>query len=290
MTKIVQSLADIAGDYDVLYCDLWGCLHDGRRAFPAAVEALRAFRAGGQRRVALITNAPRPAGSVKVHLDRLGVPREVWDIVVSSGDAAQHEMLKGAVGRRVWHIGAVKDEPFFADLPADTPAGPTIERVPLEDAEGIVATGLFDDLTEGPEDYRARLEVAAARDLPMLCANPDIVVDYGDQRLYCAGALAQLYEELGGRTIYVGKPHAPIYELAAERLDLGPGARILATGDGIATDAAGAANQGIDCLFVTGGLAFDQFGPDPEAPESAQLLAWLESQTQAPRYAIGRLR
>ena len=129
MTRIVQSLAQVSGGYEVVYCDLWGCVHDGRRAFPGAIAALRAFRAGGGR-VALITNAPRPAASVIAQIERLSVPQDAWDVVVSSGDAAQHAMLSGAVGRRVWHVGADKDEPFFTVPPKDAPAGPAIERVP----------------------------------------------------------------------------------------------------------------------------------------------------------------
>lgn len=288
MTRIIGALAEVQAGYDVLYCDLWGCLHDGRRPYPAAVAALRGFREGGGR-VALITNAPRPSSMVIGHLDRMGVPREVWDVVVSSGDAAQDVMLQGAVGDRVWHLGPQKDDSFFTDLPPDAPAR-VITRVPMDQAEGIVCTGLYDDLTEGPEDYRARLTEAAARGLPMLCANPDIVVDLGHQRLYCAGALAELYEQLGGRTIYVGKPHAPIYDLAARRLGLGEGARILAAGDGILTDVAGANWNGFDSVFVSGGLAHDQFGPDPEAPEAGLLGPWLTERNMAPTYTIGRLR
>lgn len=290
MTRIISRLAEVEDGYDVLYCDLWGCLHDGKRAFPAAVAALTGFRQGGGRRVALITNAPRPSGVVIAQLDRMGVPREAWDEVVSSGDAAQDAMLQGEVGSRVWHLGPDKDDSFFTDLPADRPAGPAIERVPLDEAEGIVCTGLFDDLTEHPDHYRERLQVAADRGLPMLCANPDVVVDLGEQRLYCAGALAQVYEAMGGRALYAGKPHAPIYELASRRLGLDAGARLLATGDGIATDVEGAVRQGIDSLFITGGLAFDQFGADVENPEGTLLSPWLQERSLTPTFAIGRLR
>lgn len=289
MTRIIQALADVADDYDTLYCDLWGCVHDGKRAFPSAVAALQAFRQGGRRRVALLTNAPRPAPLIEAQLDRMGVPRDAWDVIVTSGDAAQDAMLRGVVGRRVWHLGPDKDDAFFTDLPKGAPAI-EIQRVPLDQAEGIVCTGLFDDLTEGPEDYRARLTEAAALKLPMLCANPDVIVDFGHQRIYCAGALAELYTQLGGEAIYVGKPHPPIYALAARRLGLGPDARVLATGDGIATDVLGAINEGLDGLFITGGLAFDQFGPDPEAPDAAMLSPWLTARDLAPTYAIGRLR
>ncbi len=289
MTRIIQSLAEIGLNYDVLYCDLWGCLHDGRRPFPAAVAALEEFRRGGGR-VCLMTNAPRPAHVVEAQLDRLGVPRGAWDAVVTSGDAAQDAMLAGAVGFRVWHLGPEKDDRFFTDLPAEWTDPPQVERVPLDQAEGIVCTGLFDDMTETPEDYRARLMLARQRDLPLLCANPDIVVDYGDKRIYCAGALAALYEEMGGRTIYVGKPHPPIYDLARRRLALRGDARILCVGDGINTDIEGALGEGLDCIFITGGLAHDQFGADVDHPDPARLEDWLRDRQKSPTYAMGRLR
>ena len=199
MTEIIRSLADLTGRYDAVFCDLWGCLHNGQTAFPAAVAALQGFRSTGGK-VVLLTNAPRPKPSVVKQLDGLGVPRDAWDIVVTSGDAAQMGMLSGAVGRRVHHIGALKDEPFFTDFAEDLAAyaatQPAIERVALKDATGIVCTGLADDLTETPDDYRAALLMGKTLGLPMLCANPDIVVDMGDKRLYCAGALAQAYEEM----------------------------------------------------------------------------------------------
>lgn len=289
MTRIIGELAEIGTNYDVLFCDLWGCLHNGRAPYPAAVTALRDFREGGGQ-VCLMTNAPRPSTMVIAHLDRLGVPRDIWDCVVSSGDASQDAMLAGAVGHRVWHLGPEKDDEFFISLPQEWTDPPRIERVPLSEAEGIVCTGLFDDMTEVPEDYRARLMLAKQRDLPMLCANPDIVVDYGDMRIYCAGALAALYEEMGGRTIYGGKPHPPIYDLARRRLDLRKNARILCIGDGINTDIAGAMGEGLDSIFITGGLAHDQFGPDVETPNHAMLSDWLQARQKGPDFAMGRLR
>lgn len=289
MTRIIQSLAEIALNHDVLFCDLWGCLHNGKAPFPAAVAALTAFRRGGGR-VCLMTNAPRPAHVVAAQLDRLGVPRAAWDAVVTSGDAAQDAMLAGAVGFRVWHLGPAKDDHFFTDLPPEWTDPPQIERVALDEAEGIVCTGPFDDMTETPEDYRARLMLAQQRDLPLLCANPDIVVDYGDRRLYCAGALAALYEELGGRALYFGKPHPPIYDLARRRLALRPDARILCIGDGINTDIAGAMGEGLDSVFISGGLAHDQFGADVDHPDPARLEVWLRSRQKNPTYTLGRLR
>lgn len=289
MTQIIHSLADVSADYDVLFCDLWGCLHNGVAAYPAAVAALQAFRAkGGQ--VVLLTNAPRPWKYVAAQLDRMGVPRDAWDVVVSSGDAAQDAMFAGAVGRKVWAIAMDKDEGFFADVPPEWQDAPAIQRVPLDEAEGIVCCGLFDDETETPEDYRATLTVAQERGLKLLCANPDVIVDLGEKRLYCAGALAEFYEDLGGQSLYFGKPHAPIYDLARKRLGLGADARILAVGDGIPTDIPGARAQGVDALFVTGGLAFDQFGDDVEHPVGAKLDEWLAIRSESPRYSIGRLR
>lgn len=293
MTDIIASLATIAGRYDALFCDLWGCLHNGHAPYPAAVAALQAFRRTGGR-VVLLTNAPRPARFVIATLDRMGVPRDAWDLVVSSGDAAQYAMLHGAVGHRVWHLGPAKDDGFFTDYPPEF-AGDHIERVALEEAEGIVCTGPFDELAEVPEDYRARLLHAREKGLKFLCANPDLVVDYGDRRIYCAGALAALYSDMGGESLYFGKPHPPIYDLARRELAALTGrepeaAGILAIGDGIGTDILGAAGEGIDALFVTGGLAAEEFGADFENPDPARLRAWLAARQMAPAYSIGRLR
>ena len=289
MSKIIQSLSQIGADYDVLFCDLWGCLHNGKQPYPAAVAALQAFRAGGGK-VVLMTNAPRPNQFVIAQLDRMGVPRDAWDMVVSSGDAAQEAMFAGAVGRKVWHIGTEKDDGFFDDIPGEFADAPPVHRVSLEEAEGIVATGPFDELTETPGDYHDRLMAARDRGLPMLCANPDVIVDMGETRIYCAGALAEYYEGLGGQSLYFGKPHPPIYDRARRLLDLGPDARILAIGDGVFTDVKGALDQGIDALFVTGGLAADALGPDVENPDLALLLDWLGGHALAPQYSIGRLR
>ena len=291
MTKIIGSLDDIDPGYRVLYCDLWGCLHDGVRVFPAAVAALERFRAKGGT-VALITNSPRPAGSVALQLDSLGAPRSCWDIVVSSGDAAQAAMVAGQFGRRVHHIGPERDLVFFEDgngRPFD------IKRVPLDQAEGIVCTGLFDDRIETPDDYRAQILYGKAKGLKLLCANPDVIVDVGDRRIYCAGAIAEAYSEAGGRSYYFGKPHPPIYALAREKLvargvEVAPD-EILCIGDGIATDVLGAMGEGLDVLFVTGGLAAEETATTPEAgPEPALVDAFLAAARLAPRYAIAWVR
>lgn len=296
MTEIIANLAQVAGRYDAVFCDLWGCLHDGVRAFPAAVAALQSYRAQGGI-VVLVTNAPRPKPSVVRQIDAMGCPRDSWDDVVSSGDAAQYALLTGAVGRRVHHIGPEKDLPFFTDFADDLlPLLKTeqpIERVELSAAEGIVCTGLFDDLTETPDDYRAPLLMAKTLGLPMLCANPDIIVDMGHQRLYCAGAIAQAYENMGGTALYFGKPHPPIYDLARRRLAAFTDRRdpqVLCIGDGIATDIQGGMGEGLDTLFVTGGIAATEFGPDIANPNKDLLESYLATRQMAATWSIGTLR
>lgn len=296
MTEIIQNLAQIASRYDAVFCDLWGCLHDGKTPFPAAVAALQAYRAQGGK-VILLTNAPRPKPSIVNQLNAMGVPPDVWDDIVSSGDAAQYALITGAVGRRIYHIGAVKDEPFFttfaADLADTVKSQQPIVKVPLSEAEGIVCTGLVDDLTETPDDYRAQLLLAKTKGLTMLCANPDIIVDFGDKRLYCAGALAQAYENMGGKTLYFGKPHPPIYDLARRRLmsltDRSD-PQILCIGDGITTDVQGGLAEGLDTLFITGGIAAAEFGADFANPNKDLLETYLTTRQMSATFADGYLR
>lgn len=283
---VIESLDEISDRYEALFCDLWGCLHDGTRVYPAAAEALRRFRARGGV-VVLMTNAPRPAFSVERHLERLGATEDVRDAVVSSGDAAVESVNAGEWGRRVYHIGAEKDEAFFEAA--------QVERVRLEDAESVICTGLRDDRTETPDDYRDELREAQLRGLRMLSANPDIHVDVGDRRLWCAGGLARFYEAMGGTSRSYGKPHPPIYRLGRREAERAAGraiedSRILCVGDGIHTDIAGGLAEGMDTLFVTGGLAAPEMGPDPEHPERARLAAYVGEHRLAPTWAIGRLR
>ncbi|WP_376874293.1 TIGR01459 family HAD-type hydrolase [Albirhodobacter sp. R86504] len=292
MTQIIQSLEDVSAHYDAVLCDLWGCLHNGVEAFPDAVKALQSYRAQGGT-VVLLTNAPRPEMFVAEQLDAMGVPRDAWDLIVTSGDAAQDAMLAGAVGRKVWHLGPDKDEGFFTAIPQAWAGQEGVERVSFEEAEGIICTGPFDEVNEVPEDYRPKLLAAKTRGMPLLCANPDIVVDKGETRIYCAGAIAALYEEMGGVSLYFGKPHPPIYDMARRKLaahGLAEGVTLLAIGDGINTDVAGAAGEGMDVLFVTGGLGHDQFGPDVQNPDTALLEPWLAMRQQNPRYSVGKLR
>jgi HAD superfamily hydrolase (TIGR01459 family) len=249
-------------------------------------------RAGGH--VVLVTNAPRPAAAVVERLDQMGLSRDAYDVIATSGDAAQHAMVRGMVGTRVWHLGPDKDVGFFTDLPDWAASHPAIERVSFDEAEAIVCTGPFHEDTETPEDYRGKFLAAKARGMKLLCANPDLVVDYGDKRIYCAGALAQLYDQMGGESLYFGKPHPPIYDLARLRAtEAGirfSEDRVIAVGDGIHTDIQGGQAEGIDTLFITGGLAAELFGDDVENPEAAPLVDWLGQMGQDPTYTIGRLR
>lgn len=294
MTKIIQNLSEISADYDAVFCDLWGCLHNGVQAFPAAVSALQSFRASGGR-VILLTNAPRPKVDVQAHITAMGVPADAWDQIVTSGQAAQSAMLAGAVGRRVHHIGAAKDMGFFRDFDASMTAlaaSANITRVPIDQAEGIVCTGLADDHTETPDDYRATLLLGKTLGLPMLCANPDITVHVAGKLLYCAGALAAEYERLGGTTLYFGKPHPPIYDMARARLgEMGcDDARILCIGDGIATDIAGASGEEMDALYITSGVDAARFGPSPATPDSERLTQFFAEKQAYPRYSMGFLK
>lgn len=247
-TRILPALADIASQYDVALCDVWGVIHNGRAAYRAAADALAAFRAGGGA-VVLITNAPRPSSVIPGQLERLGVRRDAWDAIVSSGDATIAEIARR--GPRAYKIGPSKDEGLYDGLP--------VAFQPVGTADYVICTGLRDDLTEPPESYTAELAALAARNLPFVCANPDRVVQFGGQLIPCAGALADIYAGLGGTVIMAGKPYPPIYQLAldtaADLLGRVPDrSRVLCIGDGLPTDVAGARDQKLDCLFVAGGI------------------------------------
>ncbi|MCI5039036.1 MAG: TIGR01459 family HAD-type hydrolase [Donghicola eburneus] len=291
MTRIIESLAEISNNYDALFCDLWGCVHDGVKGLPDAIEALRAFRANGGK-VVLLTNSPRPRKGVeKQLLEQFDVPADCWDTIATSGDSARAAMLTGAVGEKVYHIGTPADEPFFEPLhlikdPVE------IQRVELDEAEGIICTGPF-DASADPDTLRPQLLLAKQKGLKLLCANPDIVVDRGEVREWCAGAVAKLYTEMGGESLYFGKPHPPIYDLARRRLSEVDASindnAILAVGDGIHTDIQGAIGEGIDSLFITGGLARD-ITKTSHQPDEEALTSYLNEEKSNPTYAIGFLR
>lgn len=291
MTELINNLSDISDRYDAVLCDLWGCLHNGVTPFPDAVAALQGFRAKGGV-VILLTNAGRPGPAVIRQLDEMSVPHDVYDAVVSSGDASQAAMISGLVGNRVYHLGPEKDLGFFSEMAPDLDPS-SITRVSLEEAEGIVCTGLFHDGNETPDDYRATLLYAKNKGLKLLCTNPDLVVDKGDLRIYCAGSIAALYTEMGGESFYFGKPHPPIYDLARRRLSTYKPVRddrILCIGDGIHTDIQGGLSDGFDTLFISGGLAADQFGADANKPDPARLQAFFEANRLSPTAVIPFLR
>ena len=290
MTRIIENLSEISSNYDALFVDLWGCVHNGVEAIPSAVAALQEYRkAGGI--VILVTNSPRPRAGVTKQLVHFGVPTDAYDDIATSGDSARSAMYHGVVGSSVWHYGPATDSRFFDPLEIlDNPV--EITRVPLEDATGIVCTGPFDAQAD-PESWRPDLEKALARGLKLLCANPDIIVDRGDIREWCAGAVAKMYAEMGGESLYFGKPHAPIYDLARRRLHkLGntiPDTRILAIGDGILTDVKGGIDEGIDSLFISGGLAAAETKTITQPDETA-LTTYLEKEKSDPPFTIGHLR
>jgi len=285
MTKIIDNFADISDKYDAALVDLWGCLHNGVKPFAAAVSALETFRDNGGT-VLLLTNSPKPSNMVLLQLDDIGVARDLYQGCVSSGDAARAALASGAYGKKVFALGPERDAPFYAGI--------DVAHVPLNQAEGIVCTGLFDDNVEAPDDYRAIFLEAKNNNLKMLCANPDVMVDRGDKRIYCAGALAQAYSEMGGEAHYFGKPHPPIYDLAykklieiTERVVLPK--KTIAIGDGINTDIRGAIGEDIDSLFITGGLAASETATDGQ-PDRAKLNAFLTNAQLTPTYSIGHLR
>lgn len=262
----VAGLSALAADYDAVLCDVWGVLHNGIAAFPGAPEALARYRAAGGK-VVLLTNAPRPSGPIHDQLAQFGVPRDAYDDLLTSGDVTR-VLLGARPERRISHIGPERDLALYDGLAQGL----------VDDAQAdiVVVTGLDDDTRETPDDYRPRLAALAARRLPMICANPDIVVHRGEQLVWCAGALARLYaDEFGGDVTLVGKPHGPVYAEALVRIAGLTGrpateARVLAIGDGLPTDIRGAHAQRFDVLFISGGIHVDDFGP-LHAPDPARI-------------------
>ncbi len=285
MTNIITHFAEISDQYEAALVDLWGCLHNGVKPFAEAVSALETYRDKGGV-VFLLTNSPRPSSSVFQQLDQIGVKRDLYKGCASSGDAARAALASGAYGKNVYALGPKRDLTFYQGI--------DVNRVPLDQAEGIVCTGLFDDTTETPDDYRAIFLQAKNRGLKMLCANPDVMVDRGDRRIYCAGALAQAYTEMGGEAHYFGKPHPPIYDLAYQRLteitgrEIAP-KKIIGIGDGIHTDIQGAIGEDMDSLFITGGLSAQATATNGQ-PDADALNRFLAKAQLTPTYSMGHLR
>lgn len=245
----LSGLGQIADNYDVLVCDIWGVMHNGKVPFFDACEALARYRENNGA-VVLVSNSPRPSVAIPEQFARIRVPGNLWDAIVTSGDATIDELSRRAPGP-AFKIGPERDDALYAGL--------ELHFSDLDDAAFITCTGLFDDDTETPDDYTDLLQKALSNGLPMVCANPDVRVKRGNKMIYCGGALAQKYEQMGGEVIYAGKPHPPIYRLSRawmeEALGFVPSPeRILAIGDNIHTDLLGAQNEGFDCLFIGDGL------------------------------------
>jgi HAD superfamily hydrolase (TIGR01459 family) len=259
----ISGLSEIASRYDVILCDVWGVVHDGMEHYPDAVAALAHFRKGGGT-VVLITNAPRPASGIERMLRRLEVPQNAYDAIVSSGDVTVSLMLERG-DKAPHHVGPPRDNSLFREV-AERSGRPD-PRVPFEAADYVVCTGLLDDVHDKLDDYDPLLERMRARQMEFVCANPDIVVHSGERLIYCAGAIAERYAALGGPVIQAGKPYAAIYRRAidaAQQARRNPETkpRVLAIGDGLATDLKGAINAGIDMLFVSSGIHRDRLHPE----------------------------
>lgn len=275
----VAGLAALRENYNALLCDVWGVLHNGRQAFDGAYDCLKNWRDGGGK-VLLLSNAPRPGRTVAAQLDRMGVAGDAFDAVLTSGDVAQQMTLQRIKdGQRCFHVGPDKDMDLIDDA--------KIPLSGLEEADFILFTGMYDDDVETPDDYRDMMATWQARNLPVLCANPDRKVQMADKVIYCAGAVAELYEQAGGEVVWLGKPYLPVYTQAREKLAaMLDEPKILAVGDGPKTDIPGAANAGLDALFISGGLA-GASGHAIDTPE--EIAALLAEENTFAHYAMRHL-
>ena len=274
----LSGLGELAARYDGILSDVWGVVHDGVAACSSACAALQGFRARGGV-VVLISNAPRPSRAVETQLRELKVPDTAYDAFVTSGDVTRELLAERHRGARLLHIGPERDRVLFEDLDVRLVAAEAA-------AELVVCTGLYDDTSETPDDYNGLLAALARRGLPFLCANPDRVVMRGADIVYCAGAISDRYRELGGRPQVIGKPHADIYRAALDALAGLRGAeidrrRVLAIGDSVSTDLRGAADQGLDVLFIAGGIHAAELGL-PEAPDPERIAALLAAENLRP--------
>ncbi len=285
MTARIAGLSAVIDRYDALLVDLWGCVHNGVTPFPAAIDALERATAAGVE-VCLLSNGPRRIGPIVARLDEMGVPRGCYRHAVTSGEATWRALATPSddwhrkLGRRCYHLGPDRDASVYQD------AGLTMVR-DLDQADFIVNTGA-DDNADVLADYEARLVEAARLGLPMVCANPDLVVHVGDQLTICAGLIAERYSELGGEVVYHGKPHPSVYRMCFEALGGPKPARVLGIGDAIRTDVAGAKAAGADALFLAGGIYADGFGTNDPAPEAVRAKA-AEEGFPAPDYVLPAL-
>jgi len=282
----IDGLQALQGRYDALFCDVWGVLHNGVAVYKQADHALSQFRTNGGR-VIMITNSPRPRAGVVAQLKELGASPEVYDDIVTSGDVTR-DLIRQVAGD-IFHLGPNRDAPLFDGL--------SVKQTTEQKASAFVCTGLFNDEVETPDDYADRFVDPIKRGVPFICANPDIVVERGDRLIWCAGSLAQLYQRMGGEVRLAGKPHKPIYELAMKKLAALTGSpadqsRVIAIGDGIPTDVAGALGNGFDLLYITAGIHAGDYvgeGGSHDMPDEGKLSAFLAENDAIPTAWIPRL-
>ena len=276
--RLIDGLSEIARDHDALICDIWGVVHDGHAPFPEAAEALRRFRQE-HGKVILLSNAPRPPRSVEDQFRRIGVATDFYDAIVTSGGAVREYLVARAklAPLSLYYLGPEQDTGLLDGI--------DVARVGIDKADVALCVGLVDDLTETPDDYSDILAAMRARNLTMLCANPDLKVYRGSQLCWCAGALAQAYEAIGGTVTYYGKPYPAIYDVALAAA--GRPSRALAIGDALITDLKGARDAGLKALFIADGLHGEEIEPytaqhlgemfaaaDVEAKAAMRALRW----------------
>ncbi len=285
---IHDGLAELADRYDAFILDLWGVLHNGVAAFPEAIDCLKALRAAGKR-LLVLSNAPRRSESIMERNVALGLPPELYDALHSSGEETWLHLKERpddwyqGLGRRVFHLGPARDEGLREGLDFDFVTRP-------DASDFILNTGAYAS-EDRVEDYEALLQAGLARGLPMVCANPDLVVMRGDALEICAGAVAARYEELGGEVRYHGKPHADVYRRAFALLGAADPARVAAVGDSFRTDIAGAQAAGIDGIFVAGGIHVRELGVDAQGrPDPERLGAMAAESGHRPAAALPAFR
>ena len=292
MPLVIKNLNDLRNQYSILFCDVWGCVHNGIEAFKSADSALTSFRKSGGT-VVLVTNAPRPAKAVQRQLDRIGLSDGSYDYIVTAGDAALEFIKKNDLGEKIYHIGPAKDKSFFDALFSNSVTR-VFSLTPPRRANFIVCTGLFNDQIDTPENYESILVHAKAQKLPMICTNPDIFVDFGEKRLFCAGALALRYKEIGGQVYSFGKPFDEIYDFARnllrEKNVLINDTEILCIGDGIHTDIKGANNQKIQSLFIANGLEKENLINEDGLLDESKLEQFLKEKSEKPDFVIENLK
>ena len=295
MAHIIKNFDEISTQYKAIFCDLWGCIHNGKESFTNSLKALLKYKKNGGV-VILLTNAPRPANIITKFIEQLGITENHYDDIVTSGDAAQLSLFTGTYGQNIYHIGPERDLCFF-DINSALLENPVnINLVNIAEANCIVCTGLFNDLVEAPDDYRHIVKNGIIRNLKFLCINPDIQVDFGHKRLWCAGSLASSYTQAGGTSVYFGKPHKPIYDLALKKLHvispLIQASEVICVGDGMLTDIVGGNSYGLDTLFVCGGLAGIETGviTESDSPSDQKLTKFFLTAGLQPTASIGQFR